>query len=534
VIRPRHILLVGYYGFGNLGDDAILDATLAGLRAGCAPEPVVTIVAGEPVSAAARYGVRAVHWQDIAAIMDAVREADLVVIGGGGLFQDWWGVDPDLLLVPDHWGMALYAGPAIFAAAVGRPVALHALGVGPLTSPQARRLAKAACDAAVSIVVRDEPSRAVLESCGVRPGRIEVAADPVFALDLGAAASATALRERLGGHRGPIVGAALRPWQVGDARWEREVARALDLVVERHAAAVLLVPFQSVHHEWPPGYRSDTDRDVAVRVREAMQHDDRAFIADDPTSPGEVARWFGSCDAVLAMRLHGVVLAALGGTPAAALAYDPKVAACADALGLRDLTSELEAASGDRVAAALGRILDDRDELERRVARRLAPLAAAAADGIATLVRTVTELPPAPGAVTAELAEHLNRLITANVARAAGGDEARSERDLFRDRVASAEAARAEAGVALEASRARARAAEEGVLEAGRRADALEAEVSRLQSTVQELEVRAAAGEDAERELDRWRTSRLWRAASAYWWFRGRVLRMLRGGDGDA
>src|SRR5664279_48603 len=127
------ILLVGYYGFGNVGDEAILATIVAQFRDRL-PDLPITVASGNPEETISTHGVGAVAWNDIAAIHRAVQATDLVVIGGGGLFHDYWGVDPDSFLTGSHWGVAYYAGPAMLATLYRKPVMLYAVGVGPLYS----------------------------------------------------------------------------------------------------------------------------------------------------------------------------------------------------------------------------------------------------------------------------------------------------------------------------------------------------------------------------------------------------------------
>ncbi|MGE5413370.1 MAG: polysaccharide pyruvyl transferase family protein, partial [Syntrophomonadaceae bacterium] len=153
----RAVLVTGYYGFGNTGDEAILAALATGLRARL-PGARLLVTSGDPGATRQQHGVEAVPWRDPLSLSEAVRSSDLVVIGGGGLFQDYAGVEAGTLLTPRHGGVVFYAAPAVLAAAARKPVALHALGIGPLFSADARRIVGAVARAAVRVSVRDRPS----------------------------------------------------------------------------------------------------------------------------------------------------------------------------------------------------------------------------------------------------------------------------------------------------------------------------------------------------------------------------------------
>jgi polysaccharide pyruvyl transferase WcaK-like protein len=101
----RRVLIAGYYGFGNTGDEAILAAMLEDLRA-LMPELEVCVVSGDPLETRASHGVSAVTFTDLAGIRDAAERADLLILGGGGLFQDHWPFEPATILTPHHLGIA--------------------------------------------------------------------------------------------------------------------------------------------------------------------------------------------------------------------------------------------------------------------------------------------------------------------------------------------------------------------------------------------------------------------------------------------
>ena len=129
------LLVAGYYGFGNLGDEMILASLLAIARRlwpGCS----VHALSGDPEQTAALHGVTATSWTDLPGTVRAVAAADLVLLGGGGLFHDYWGVSPGDLLSPRQSGISYYASIVALARLLDKRVGLWSLGVGPLLTPE--------------------------------------------------------------------------------------------------------------------------------------------------------------------------------------------------------------------------------------------------------------------------------------------------------------------------------------------------------------------------------------------------------------
>ena len=132
----ERVLVAGYYGSGNTGDEAILTALLRDLRA-LRPTLEFTVVSANPPDTSARHGVRSLHERDIPALIDAAVESDLVLVGGGGVFHDYWGCDEGAVLSRRHAGIPFYAGFPLLAACAGRPSMVYATGVGPLSPTRA-------------------------------------------------------------------------------------------------------------------------------------------------------------------------------------------------------------------------------------------------------------------------------------------------------------------------------------------------------------------------------------------------------------
>ncbi|MBM3457741.1 MAG: polysaccharide pyruvyl transferase CsaB, partial [Armatimonadetes bacterium] len=81
------ILFSGYYGLGNAGDEAVLDASVELFRRE-RPTLALSVLSGNVAETQRRLRLRAVPRFHPVAVLAAVRASDLVLSGGGSLLQD--------------------------------------------------------------------------------------------------------------------------------------------------------------------------------------------------------------------------------------------------------------------------------------------------------------------------------------------------------------------------------------------------------------------------------------------------------------
>jgi polysaccharide pyruvyl transferase CsaB len=366
---PR-ILICGAAGYGNLGDDAILEGMLAQLRG--ALEAEFAVVGGEGLAGAAdRLGITALRHEDERTWLAAIEGAALVLIGGGGLLYDSTFVPrlDDLLQPRSQW---LYQSAKVAAAArtAGKPVALYGIGVGPLLTDAGRRAARFAADCAEWITARDQHSADAFSALRVPASRVHSACDPAMFLPLAAPGIATEWIGQRGLQqlRRPWILLNARPWHLfPDSPQTRErrrslyagLARAADLVASRTAGTVLLLPLQVA---------GEDDRAALTAIQAAAVHQDHMALVDPPAEPAVVQAIIGQSDVLIGMRLHSLILAANAGTPFVALSYDPKVDAFAAAMAGSERCFSIEGLAPEAIAAAAHSALDGRDAIRAELA----------------------------------------------------------------------------------------------------------------------------------------------------------------------
>lgn len=282
--RKGGILLSGYFGYGNTGDEAILSASLAALRREDPTRPI-TVMTAHPRRVARVYGVRAAGRFDPIAVLWSLTRCQTLIFGGGGLLQDESGL-PSLLY---------YTALLRLGRRMGKQVILHAGGIGPLIRPISQRLTAKALHG-VEVTVRDPVSRQRLAAIGFGE-TVGSASDPALAL------------KPADGER---VAHLLR-------RYGLTAGRYAVLVPREKATAVFPLPVGLTPVLIP--FFPAEDRGICLAMQKRLPH----AVLMEELSPAEIMGVIGEASLVLGMRLHALIFAQRMGVPCQAVGNHPKL-----------------------------------------------------------------------------------------------------------------------------------------------------------------------------------------------------------------
>ncbi len=298
-----NLLIAGYHGYGNCGDEAILQAMTTNIRK-MAKDVNITALSYRPDFTKTEYGINSVQRFNIAQVVSAVRKSDIILSGGGTLLQN--GTSTRSLLY--------YLSIIKIAKLFGKRVMLYANGIGPVTGRLNRRLVKSVVNTVDVITLREKLSEQDLRSIGVTNPHVSVTADPAFKLESigGEEAEKLLKAEGIPSDR-QRVAVCVRAWQkaqYGDD-YVVKIAKVCDDIVSSGKDVVLL-PM-----EFPK------DIDISKRVCSAMTQ--KSYMLEKRYDPGQILGIIGRFDLMISMRLHSLIFAAVKNVPMVGIIYDPKI-----------------------------------------------------------------------------------------------------------------------------------------------------------------------------------------------------------------
>lgn len=297
---PKKIVISGYYGFGNTGDEAVLAGILQTFKIFKMDVEVIVLSADPERTKIEHPGVKSVHRYKYADVRDVLKRSDLLISGGGSLLQDITSARSTLyylfiLKLAQHYKI---------------PTMVYAQGIGPLNRSIIRMSTAHILNRTRAITVRDADSKTLLESMGVRVP-VKLTADPAFLVepDLDEAGD---LLDHLGLRDKTMIGISLRPWKSDE--WLKSALEGISAACSAIGAVPVVIPMQE-----------ESDAEMAGALESAVVirgvHDARVI-------KGIIAE----CGLLVGMRLHSLIFAADVGVPVVPISYDPKVTAFAAAV----------------------------------------------------------------------------------------------------------------------------------------------------------------------------------------------------------
>lgn len=314
------IVISGYYGFGNAGDEAMLAAMIEVLTE-LATDINITVISGNPEDTRKRHGVASVYRLNYPEIAKVLSKSQLLISGGGSLLQD----------VTSERSLYYYLSIMMLAKKMNTPVMLYAQGIGPVRGKLARAVMRYIGNMVDLITVRDEGSRDELKRLQVTKPPIYVTADPVLAMhQVDKQVGRSILRKAGVAGNTPLIGISVREWQDWN-HYKEVLAQVADQLAVEFGAQIVFLPMQ-----WP--------EDVAVSKKIASRTKQGAIVLEEEYTTSELLSLVGNFDMLIAIRLHALIFASVMHVPMVGISYDPKIERFLETLGehnietLQDIT----------------------------------------------------------------------------------------------------------------------------------------------------------------------------------------------------
>jgi polysaccharide pyruvyl transferase CsaB len=295
------IILSGYYGFDNLGDDAMLLGIMDSLKQ-YNPHLKILILSHNPMQTRIRFGHNSINRMNILKIFYSMMKSHLFINGGGNLIQD----------NTSTRSLLYYLATISFAKLYGMKVMIYGNGIGPLNKEFDQKLSAKILNSVDVITLREEISKKVLEKIKVTKPQISITADPAFTLEISTNnISKNILFEEDIPTDKKLIGFCIRKWPE-DGLAAEELAKICDYITENYNTTSIFIP---MHYP----YDIEASKIIVSKMK------NKAYVISNKYNISEVLNLISQLDFLIGMRLHSLIFAVKFGVPVIGISYEPKV-----------------------------------------------------------------------------------------------------------------------------------------------------------------------------------------------------------------
>ncbi len=297
------VLISGYYGFNNIGDEAILKGMIDGIKS-LRKDVEIVVLSQHPEFTAKKHNVRSIKRMNLWAIIRELGNCDLLVSGGGSLFQD----------VTSKRSILYYLGIIYLAKLMAKKVMIYSQGIGPVNINYNRYFLKKIFNKVDCINVRDESSKKELLDMGINK-EILVTVDTVFSIKKPDKKIGKQILKDLNLENKKIVGISIRPWH-NSKNIISEMTLFCQALVKKYDYEILFIPCH---------FYSDLKimKDVLKNIEESAAS--KVHLLENYLYVPEYLSLIGNVEFLIGMRLHALIFSILMEVPVIGVSYDPKI-----------------------------------------------------------------------------------------------------------------------------------------------------------------------------------------------------------------
>lgn len=306
------IMLSGYYGFSNSGDEALLSAIIQSLRS--EKEDVSIIVLSKmPSETAKKHNVFSINRNNFLHILKYIKRCKLFVNGGGSLIQD----------ITSTHSLIYYTMLMFSAKHYGLKVMLYANGIGPITRKYNIKTAFKALKICDYISLREPESIKELKLLGLNADESILSSDPALVLQQVDKECIDQIfyNEKIDTTK-KYFGITVRQWKSNDANFTSKLSKAISKISVTNNVIPLFIPMQ-----FPNDYNISKEIISKLDVPFAILNNDYDV--------SELMGVISKTEMVIAMRLHTLIYASSVSVPIVGIVYDPKIKSFMEYLNLK-------------------------------------------------------------------------------------------------------------------------------------------------------------------------------------------------------
>ncbi|GMT43908.1 MAG: polysaccharide pyruvyl transferase CsaB [bacterium] len=315
------VLIAGYYGFKNLGDELILSKIIDDIRS-IEKDAEIVVWSGDVEYTGRIQRVRAVDRFSIDKTVEAVKDTDYVITGGGGLIQEYYGIDVKDIFGSFGYNVPAYAIVPLLANIFQKPLFYWSHGIGPIFTKEGKRFTKWFYSLANSVTVRDKYSYNFIKELSPDLKNIYLDTDPVLHLNID---KFVTKKFSLSKDKRKI-GINLRPWFAVDEIIERLVIGFND--IKDDLANIILVPIP---------FDLSLDKPIVEKFINKLEDIRICNLLEELNSAEDVISLINSVDCFIGTRLHSIVVSRLLKKPTLSISYDIKTDEFANLLGIQSI-----------------------------------------------------------------------------------------------------------------------------------------------------------------------------------------------------